>query len=94
MDIIELSYKKPSPDMQLGLYRVVDGNYVEVSGGGYARQKYAGGTVKFPMATGDWGTVHALGLNYQGQLHVNLLSKAFFVCKGDQFNLSINLENQ
>jgi hypothetical protein len=33
---------------------------VEVSGGGYARQRYAGTDVKFPAASGSWGTVEAI----------------------------------
>lgn len=79
MDIIEFSYKKPIPTQQIALYKIKDSRYVEISGGGYVRQKYIVGQPTTFQATEDWEKVEAVGYCWQnGFVQYHALGESSF----------------
>jgi hypothetical protein len=98
MDIIELSYRTPIPEIKVGLYARVydeyigDDDYIEVSGGGYSRQRYTGKPLVYGPATSDWGTVDYVGLFWKNKSKFVSLEKGSALNEGDTFTLDLNLQ--
>ena len=90
MEILEFNYKKPIYDVEVALYKIIGGDYVEISGGGYARQKYNDHSIKFPFATADWGVIEVVGFifNQGRRRRLVVLANPQFVGTGNSLTLN------